>query len=309
MKIFTQKNSLKPRENLIIFFSGFASLPSHFDFLFEAQDFASKNPSKNTHDFGTDFSVDFGVDFASDFGWDFDFLMCYDYSDFSECEAQIQGLLKESQTYKKIYLIAWSMGVFVASMLLSDFAKKHNADFGYDLDKNFAQKIAINGTNIGIDNTYGIPHKIFAYTAKNIKSNAFKKALFASRDFDILHLKKDFDLADFTHNFCLPHNLENELESLLDFYHFYLQDFAQDFGQKSLQDFDLNLTQNFAQKFAQNFLWDKAIISRDDKVFPTNACEKFYAQNPHKIHTKIIYTNAPHFAFLGFKNWAKILQA
>ncbi|MGX2972416.1 pimeloyl-ACP methyl esterase BioG family protein [Helicobacter sp. T3_23-1059] len=284
MKVFTQKSTLKPRENLIIFFSGFASLPSHFDFLFQAQDFARKNP-KNTHDFDADFSTDFGVDLRGDF----DFLMCYDYSDFSECKAQIKELLKKSKTYKKVYLIAWSMGVFIASILLSDFAKNHNADFEYDLDNIFAQKIAINGTNIGIDNTYGIPYKIFAYTAKHIDCNAFKKALFSSKDFDISHAKMDFDLADFTHNFLLPRNLKNELESLLDFYKSYLQ--------------------NLAQNFAQKFLWDKAIISRDDKVFPTNACEKFYAQNPHKIHTKTIYTNAPHFAFLGFKNWTKILQA
>ena len=85
--------------------------------------------------------------------------------------------------------------------------------------------------------------------------------------------------------------MQNELESL--------QLFAKNLMQNRLQD--------FRRDFANNFLWDKAIISRTDKVFPPQACEAFFTQSLHKNHTKIAYTDAPHFAFVGFRNWQEII--
>ena len=255
MNIFIQKDSNKSSENVIIFFSGFASSPSHFELFFA---------NNNTQDCDKNFDV----------------LMCYDYVDFNESKTQIQDILNTTKHYTNIYLIAWSMGVFVASALLSKFANNNSVD----LDRIFSQKIAINGTNIGIDNLQGIPPKIYSYTAKNFNANAFKNALFQAQNFDL----QDKHLQDFIANFALPkspQHLKNELESLQ------------------------NFKQHISQDLAQNFIWDKAIISKADKIFPPNAVRTFFTQNPHKNHTKIIYTNAPHFAFISFKNWQEIIKS
>lgn len=249
-------------QNLIVFFSGFASLPSHFC------KFADKN-----------------------FMQDFDMIMAYDYRDFGEYQSQIKDIINASKNYKNVYLIAWSMGVFVASVCLGEFVLQADNK----RDKIFAKKVAINGTNIGIDRLLGIPPKVFAYTAKNIQPQAFRNALFEA-EMQGEHLQdfmRDITL-QFSLDFALPRveNLQNELESL--------QIFTKNLAQNRLQD--------FRQDFVNHFLWDKAIISRVDKVFPPQACEAFFAQNPHKNHTKITYTDAPHFAFVGFKNWHEIIE-
>lgn len=247
-------------QNLVIFFSGFASLPSHF------YRFTDKN-----------------------FLQDFDMIMAYDYCDFSQYQAQIKEIINASKKYKNVYLIAWSMGVFVASALLSDFAYQA----GSECDKIFAKKVAINGTNIGIDRMLGIPPKVFAYTAKNIQPQAFRNAIFDTKiQGKNLEVMRDI-ISRFSLDFALPNleNMQNELESL--------QLFAKSLMQNRLQD--------FRQDFANNFLWDKAIISHTDKVFSPQACEAFFTQSPHKNHTKIAYTDAPHFAFVGFRNWQEII--
>lgn len=247
-------------QNLVVFFSGFASLPSHFC------RFTDKN-----------------------FLQDFDMIMVYDYCDFSQHQAQIKDIINASKEYKNVYLIAWSMGVFVASALLSDFIYQA----GSERDKIFAKNVAINGTNIGIDRVLGIPPKVFAYTAKNIQPQAFRDAIFDTKiQGENLEVMRDI-ISRFSLDFALPslENMQNELESL--------QLFAKNLMQNRLQD--------FRQDFANNFLWDKAIISRTDKVFPPQACEAFFAQSPHKNHTKITYTDAPHFVFLGFRNWQEII--
>ena len=247
-------------QNLVVFFSGFASLPSHF------YRFTDKN-----------------------FLQDFDMIMVYDYCDFSQHQAQIKEIINAGKKYKNVYLIAWSMGVFVASALLSDFAYQA----GNECDKIFAKKVAINGTNIGIDRVLGIPPKVFAYTAKNIQPQAFRNALFDTKiqgeNFEVM---RDI-ISCFFLDFSLPslENMQKELESL--------QLFANNIMQNCLQYFRLD--------FANNFLWDKAIISRTDKIFPHQACEAFFTKSPHRNHTKITYTDAPHFAFVGFRNWQEII--
>lgn len=247
-------------QNLVVFFSGFASLPSHF------YRFTDKN-----------------------FLQDFDMIMVYDYRDFSQHQTQIKEIINASKKYKNVYLIAWSMGVFVASALLGDFAYQA----GSERDKIFAKKVAINGTNVGIDRVLGIPPKVFAYTAKNIQPQAFRDALFDTKmQGENLEVMRDI-ISRFSLDFALPslENMQNELESL--------QIFAKNIVQNHLQD--------FGRDFANDFLWDKAIISRTDKVFPPQVCEAFFTQSPHKNHTKIAYTDAPHFAFVGFRNWQEII--
>ena len=79
----------------------------------------------------------------------FDILFIYDYN-----ELNLPKELENLQNYKHKYLLAWSMGVFVAY----EFRK---------LFEDFDYKIAINGTITPVDNEFGIPVKMFELTLKH----------------------------------------------------------------------------------------------------------------------------------------------
>lgn len=78
----------------------------------------------------------------------FDILFIYDYN-----ELNLPKELENLQNYEHKYLLAWSMGVFVAY----EFRK---------LFEDFDYKIAINGTITPVDNEFGIPVKMFELTLK-----------------------------------------------------------------------------------------------------------------------------------------------
>lgn len=94
---------------------------------------------------------------------DYDVLMFYDYNnlvtdfDFSILE-----------NYENIYLIAWSMGVMIATLF----------------DINYKKKIAINGTLEPINDNYGIPTKIYDLTIRGFNLVSAKK--FQEKMFDIV---------------------------------------------------------------------------------------------------------------------------
>ncbi len=58
-------------------------------------------------------------------------------------------------SYDKIYVIAWSLGVWAAERIINNVEIK------------IEKSIAINGTSLPIDNMYGIPKNIFEGTANN----------------------------------------------------------------------------------------------------------------------------------------------
>ena len=60
-------------------------------------------------------------------------------------------------SYKQTYLIAWSMGVFVAYQLRAQLPE-------------FDKKIAINGTPFPVDDEFGIPQKPFLLTLRHAKT-------------------------------------------------------------------------------------------------------------------------------------------
>lgn len=79
---------------------------------------------------------------------DCDYLLCYDYrSMYFDA-----SLLKP---YRKIHLVAWSMGVWAASQVLSG------------LDLPFEERIAVNGTPFPVDDHRGIPKALFQATLDN----------------------------------------------------------------------------------------------------------------------------------------------
>ncbi|RTJ73318.1 pimeloyl-ACP methyl esterase BioG family protein [Campylobacter jejuni] len=143
-------------------------------------------------------------------------ILFYDYENFD--------LNFNFKAFDELFLIAFSMGVCVANRLLKEL--------------NFKQKIAINGTNLGIDKSKGIHLTIFKKTLQNFKLEHFKEALFKERK----SLAKDFIFKD-------EKVLKIELEKL----------------------FDFALT-----KQEENLLWDKVYSSKEDEIFPPNALKNSF---------------------------------
>ncbi|HEG0603019.1 TPA: pimeloyl-ACP methyl esterase BioG family protein [Campylobacter jejuni] len=143
-------------------------------------------------------------------------ILFYDYENFD--------LNFNFKAFDELFLIAFSMGVCVANRLLKEL--------------NFKQKIAINGTNLGIDKSKGIHLTIFKKTLQNFKLEHFKEALFKERK----SLAKDFIFKD-------EKVLKIELEKL----------------------FDFALT-----KQEEDLLWDKVYSSKEDEIFPPNALKNSF---------------------------------
>lgn len=128
--------------------------------------------------------------------------------------------------FSKIILVAFSMGVCVASKILKDVK--------------FSQKIAINGTNFGIDKLKGIHPAIFSKQIKKFELLVFKKSLFKERQ----DLAKNLIFKD-------EISLKKELENLY----------------------------NFALKEPnENFVWDKIYSSKMDEIFPPNALKNAFSK-------------------------------
>ncbi|ECL6402293.1 pimeloyl-ACP methyl esterase BioG family protein [Campylobacter jejuni] len=143
-------------------------------------------------------------------------ILFYDYENFDSNF--------DFKAFDELFLIAFSMGVCVANRLLKEL--------------NFKQKIAINGTNLGIDKSKGIHPTIFKKTLQNFKLEHFKKALFKERK----SLAKDFIFKD-------EKALKIELEKLFDF---------------------------ALIKQEENFLWDKVYSSKEDEIFPPNTLKNSF---------------------------------
>ncbi len=79
---------------------------------------------------------------------EYDVLMFYDYNDLQFIDIP---------DYKEINLIAWSMGVFVASLLREKLPPLN-------------KKIAVNGTLFPVHDEWGIPVKIFELTLKHAQA-------------------------------------------------------------------------------------------------------------------------------------------
>lgn len=104
----------------------------------------------------------------------FDVLMFYDYNNL---ETDFDFFVFEK--YSRKYLIAWSMGVMVATLF--------NIEYDY--------KVAINGTLKPIDNEYGIPVRIYDLTLKNYNpkgAQKFLKSMF-NKNYKLPEIKRDFE--------------------------------------------------------------------------------------------------------------------
>lgn len=105
------------------------------------------------------FFAGWGMDeqpFMDDCPHDSDLLICYDYRSLDFDFTLLQG-------YQEIRLVAWSMGVWAASVVLQH------------LDLPVHESIALNGTMIPVDDSKGIPRTIFERTLNGLNEPALEK--------------------------------------------------------------------------------------------------------------------------------------
>ena len=154
-------------------------------------------------------------------------LLCYDYKDFS-FDINVSK-------YCQVFLVAYSMGVSVAARLLQNMQNKIS----------FTRKIALSGTNLGIDKTLGIHPTLFIHTIKKFNLTDFKNAIFGKN----IDKAKDFYFAEQTH-------LKQELQ--------YLYDFCK-------------------SPLHANLTWDRIYISTKDTLFSPQVCYMAFGRDNKAI--------------------------
>lgn len=87
----------------------------------------------------------------------YDVLMFYDYN-----SLDTDFDFEEVKKYPKRYLVAWSMGVMVATIFADKFEPLEKA-------------VAINGSMKPVDNKFGIPERIYDLTVKNFSPQGAEK--------------------------------------------------------------------------------------------------------------------------------------
>ena len=183
----------------------------------------------------------------------FDVLMFNDYSDLEIA----QEVLDIINSYAEVNVIAWSFGVWACGSVINNF-------------KNLKNAIAINGTLIPIDNSLGIPEKIFNLTLMHLSEEnyvRFFKNMFAG----------EADLGGISTRTI--GNKKTELEQI----------------QK------LSAEKNCAQNAR---LFNKIFIGANDKIISSKNQANFWGET----NAQIIKTEGGHYIFDLFKTWDEILN-
>lgn len=116
----------------------------------------------------------------------FDVLMFYDYN-----TLETDFDFSELSVYSRKYLVAWSMGVMIATLF----------------DADYDSKTAINGTLKPIDDEYGIPLRIYNLTINGFSpkgAERFLKSMYGE-DCELPHINRDFE------------NQKSELSALMNY--------------------------------------------------------------------------------------------
>ncbi len=173
-----------------------------------------------------------------------DLILYYNYS------ADEPLVLPDHKIYDKIILIAWSLGVWAAEYL-SDTVKIRP-----DLS------IAVNGTPIPADNSYGIPLDIFEGTLNNIDEQGMEKfyiRLFGSKSV-----------------------MESNIDKL---------------SRRDIASYSVELRwlyNRIMENPERKYRWDIAFSSSNDRVFPSGNQINYWK---NRKETKHITADLPHYPF------------
>ena len=214
-----------------------------------------------------------------------DVLMLYDYrsmafedipSALEDLQRNLQGNLQAKVPYRKVHLLAWSMGVWAASML---FANKTLS--AQDLTSMFASTIAIGGTCHPIHDKLGIPEHNFADMAERLspaRLEAFQRSMFTDE------LEANRFATSFRKGNRSPEELHQELLALSTAYKAHT-----------------NYTTYKAQPDVPN-IYTSRIVTGRDQIFP--ARNQVRAWGRKKCRT----LSLSHFPFYHWPSWSAMIE-
>ncbi len=180
-------------------------------------------------------------------------LVFYDYRCLTEAE------WPDLRQYEEIYVVSWSMGVWAAANVIPLL--------GIDPVK----RVALNGTELPVDDQYGIPVKIYTLTERGLNEKGRKK--FLQRMFT------DAGEWEFFQDTLLSRSLEEVCE-------------------------ELNLIHQQSHSMQNRLQWDKIYISDKDVIFPVKNQQNFWKAQCSDIRT----LPGGHYPFCRFKSWDEILE-
>lgn len=228
----------------------------------------------------------------------YDVVIFYDYTTFrfngcaeANCLAQIITskclIYNLFNKYNEINIIAWSMGVWGASMSFNQYCETlcHVGQTSHGkLFKKLKRCIAINGTLFPISTTWGIPQDIYDKTLENLPAgfNKFNLRMCGSKNACEKYMA------------CAPtrsiDNIKDELAAIKE--HFFL---------------------------CNSLKWDTAIISTNDHIFPAKNQRTFWedylACTPNSQNNcferdkfRIIEIEDAHYPFFRWNTWDEIIE-
>ena len=191
---------------------------------------------------------------------EYDVLMFFDYENLEITEE----ILSQIRAYQQTYLIAWSFGVWALSETMDKFEKPSAA-------------IALNGTPIPIDNSLGIPQKIFDFTLSTL----------SERTYENFFRNMFWDFKDVFFKGLPKREIENQKQELAQIKHL----------------------SAVRENEHRNFCFDRVIISQHDKIIQAKNQMNYWQNEYQDGNCRIsIIENSGHCVFYGFKTWGEIIN-
>lgn len=184
---------------------------------------------------------------------DYDVVAFWDYRRLLEAE------WPDLRQYEEIYVVGWSMGVWAAANVIPL------------LDIAPVKLVALNGTELPVDDQYGIPVRIYELTERGLNEKGRKK--FLQRMFAEVREWECFQ------DKLLSRPLQEVCEELV-------------------------LIHRQSHCLQSGRQWDKIYISERDVIFPVENQQNFW--NARCPDIRIL--PGGHYPFCRFENWDEILE-
>lgn len=184
---------------------------------------------------------------------DYDILMINDYRQLNT------EVLPELTLYREVNIVAWSMGVWAAANILPEWGVS------------CTRLIALNGTEYPVNDSWGIPDKIYRLTERGMNA--------AGREKFMLRMLADAEER---------------------------KRFAVDKPQRELEEVCDELTAiRLQSETRQNTLtWDKVYVSSGDVIFSQTNQRAWWDNRARKI----VVLDGGHYPFYHFESWEEILE-
>ena len=197
----------------------------------------------------------------------FDIVTLYDYTDVNLTSVK-DSLLERVTKYNNIYIVAWSMGVWVANKFIQENINKLNNLYSFT---------AINGTFHPIHGEFGISPIIYDKTLNNLPKglDSFNLRMCGGRDILSFYNSVKPQRAD-----------ESIIQELINIKDGYINSI-------NYESLDSNVRLN-------------VIISKRDNIIPTANQLNFW--NSYSGECNIVELDLPHYPFYKLENWHDIIN-